>query len=85
MDFESTLEPRTAPPHLSFQLAHDPDYPPPTYVKGQGAPSRGRGFVEGVRRGWSTPEGSKLVQASEGCSRGAVAASYGSSSNPAMC
>ena len=34
VDLESTLEPRTAPPHLSFQLAHDPDYPPPTYVKG---------------------------------------------------
>jgi hypothetical protein len=24
------LSPRTAPPHLEFLLAYDPDYPPPT-------------------------------------------------------
>lgn len=27
-------------------------------------------MIEGGRRGWPEPEGSKLVQASEGCSRG---------------
>ena len=60
---------RTAPPHLGFQLAHDPDYPPPTYVTRIGfAGSRDRVFQGRVRRGWSTPRG-KLVQASEGCSR----------------
>jgi hypothetical protein len=30
------LSPRTAPPHLGFPLAHDPDYPPPTYVTREG-------------------------------------------------
>ena len=32
VDCESTLEPPNSPAALGFQLAHDPDYPPPTYV-----------------------------------------------------
>ena len=42
---------------------------PPRMSQGDGAGSRGRGFVEGVRRGWSTPGGGKLMHASEGCGR----------------
>jgi len=35
-DCESALTPANSPPHLGFQLTHDPDYPPPTYVTRRG-------------------------------------------------
>ena len=30
------LRPEQPPPHLGFQVAYDPDYPPPTYVTSEG-------------------------------------------------